>query len=81
VSIDTGAYRSGILTAAVIDGSDVTFLQAVGEPDRAALVREAQLVATIEGRPVSSARQRIFDAFLAGEFDAPELERRMRLSV
>lgn len=81
VSIDTGAYRSGILTAAVIDGGDVSFLRAVGEPDRAALVREALLVATIEGRPISPGLQRTFDAFLAGAFDTGELERRMRSEV
>jgi serine/threonine protein phosphatase 1 len=31
VSIDTGAYTSGILTAAVFDGGPVRFLQAMGE--------------------------------------------------
>lgn len=31
VSIDTGAYTSGILTAAVFDGGPVRFIQAVGE--------------------------------------------------
>ena len=33
VSIDTGAYRSGILTAAVFDGDELRFLQAIGAPD------------------------------------------------
>ncbi len=33
VSIDTGAYRSGILTAAVFDGDTLRFLQAIGAPD------------------------------------------------
>ncbi|MDX7950178.1 metallophosphoesterase family protein [Lichenihabitans sp. Uapishka_5] len=79
ISIDTGAYRSGILTAAVLDGLDVTFLQAVGEPDRPALVREALLVATIEGRSVSATMQRAFDGFVARDFDLVELERRLRL--
>ena len=31
VSIDTGAYTSGILTAAVFDGGPVRFIQAVGQ--------------------------------------------------
>ena len=31
VSIDTGAFTSGILTAAVFDGGRLQFLQAVGE--------------------------------------------------
>ena len=31
ISIDTGAYTSGILTAAVFDGGPVRFIQAVGE--------------------------------------------------
>lgn len=77
VSIDTGAYRSGILTAAVLDGPEVTFLQAIGEPDRPALVREALLVAAIEGRTVSPAMQRAFDGFVAKAFDLDELNRRL----
>jgi serine/threonine protein phosphatase 1 len=78
VSIDTGAYRSGILTAAVLDGPDVTFLQAVGEPDRAAIVRELLLVEHIAGRTITPALQRTFDAFVAGRIDAHELERQIR---
>lgn len=78
ISIDTGAYRSGILTAAVLDGEEVSFLQAAGEPDRAALVREALLVAAIHGRPVSTAVQKSFDAFVAGEIDMAELDGRLR---
>ncbi|MCW6507493.1 metallophosphoesterase family protein [Lichenifustis flavocetrariae] len=77
VSIDTGAYRSGILTAAVLDDAEVTFLQAIGEPDRGALVREALLIETIAGRSVSAAMQRAFDAFVAREIDAAELDRRL----
>jgi serine/threonine protein phosphatase 1 len=44
VSIDTGAYRSGLLTAAVFDGAEVTFLQSAGAPDEGAIAREADLV-------------------------------------
>ena len=78
VSIDTGAYRSGVLTAAVLDGPEVTFLQAIGEPDRAALVREALLSAAIHGQTISGSLQRSFDTFLAGDIDTRELDRRLR---
>lgn len=78
ISIDTGAFRSGVLTAAVLDGQDVSFLQAVGEADRGALVREAQLVLGMHKRPVTTALQRCFDAFMAGEFDAQEFDRRLK---
>ena len=78
ISIDTGAYRSGVLTAAVLDGPEVTFLQAIGEPDRAALVREAKLVATIHGHSISPALQKSFDAFMAGDIDTAELDRRVQ---
>lgn len=47
ISIDTGAFRSGVLTAAVLDGAEVSFLQARGEPDRGAIVREARLHALV----------------------------------
>ncbi len=40
ISIDTGAFRSGILTAAVLAGDETSFLQAVGAPDRGAIERE-----------------------------------------
>ncbi len=78
ISIDTGAYRSGILTAAVLDPADgePSFLQAVGEPDRPALVREALLVEGIAGRPVSPELQAIFDDFVEGRIDAAEMRRR-----
>lgn len=77
ISIDTGAFRSGILTAAVLDGqAEPRFLQAFGEPDRAAIVREAILTETMAGRPVSSQLRAIFDDFLAGGIDAAEMERR-----
>ena len=79
VSIDTGAYKSGILTAAVVaDGEPLSFLQAVGEPDRVALVREAILVEQIYGRSITSAMQRAYDAFVAGDIDAAELDVRLR---
>ena len=82
VSIDTGAYRSGILTAAVFDphggtAGEPEFLQAVGEPDRVALVREAILVEGIAGRRVSPALQGVFDDFAAGRIDAAQLAERM----
>ena len=81
VSIDTGAYRSGRLTAAVIDGETLRFLQAIGEPDRAAIVREAMLAAGIAGQAVSSAMQTMFDDFLAGRIGIGELDRRTRLAA
>ncbi len=81
VSIDTGAYRSGRLTAAVIDGDSLRFLQAIGEPDRAAIVREAMLAAGIAGHAVSSAMQAMFDDFLAGRIGIGELDRRTRLAA
>ena len=40
ISIDTGAFRSGILTAAVLSDGETSFLQAVGVPDRGAVERE-----------------------------------------
>lgn len=79
ISIDTGAYRSGRLTAAVLDpdaGREPAFLQAVGEPDRAALVREALLVEGIAGRRVSPELQAVFDDFIEGRIDHGEMERR-----
>ena len=78
ISIDTGAYRSGVLTAAVLEGDAVSFLQAVGEPDRAALVREAILVEGIEGRVVTPALQALFDDFLEGRIGLDELTARRR---
>ena len=40
ISADTGAFRSGFLTAIVLDGSEESFIQAVGEPDSGAIERE-----------------------------------------
>ena len=80
ISIDTGAFRSGILTAAVLDGADVTFLQAVGEPDRGALVREAILTATIAGRAISPEMRRAYDDFIDGKIDASEMAERTQLA-
>ncbi len=40
ISADTGAFRSGFLTAIVLDGGEESFIQAVGEPDRGAIERE-----------------------------------------
>jgi serine/threonine protein phosphatase 1 len=59
ISADTGAFRSGFLTAIVLDSGEETFIQAVGEPDRRAiegerLLREAMLSG---GLPVSLDRR------------------------
>jgi serine/threonine protein phosphatase 1 len=40
ISADTGAYRSGFLTAIVLDGAEESFIQAEGEPDHGAVARE-----------------------------------------
>jgi serine/threonine protein phosphatase 1 len=40
ISADTGAFRSGLLTAIVLDSEEETFIQAVGEPDHDAIERE-----------------------------------------
>lgn len=74
VSIDTGAYRSGILTAAVLDGAVVSFLQAKGEPDRQAVAREAVIGASIAGRTISPAMQRALDHYVQGRIDLPQME-------
>ena len=82
ISIDTGAYRSGILTAAVLDPAapfgEPDFLQTAGEPDRPALVREALLGMSIAGRPVSAELRGVFDDFVEGRIDLAEMERRGR---
>ena len=77
ISIDTGAYRSGILTAAVLEGADVRILQAIGGPDRGAIVREALLAARIAGRAISPATQRLLDEFMAGGLEPEELAERL----
>ncbi|GAB0118599.1 metallophosphoesterase family protein [Acidisoma sp. 7E03] len=52
ISADTGAYRSGILTAIVLDGAEESFLQAVGQPDESAIAREHVLhEAVLRGNP------------------------------
>ena len=79
VSIDTGAYRSGLLSAAVFDGGPVRFLQARGEPDRGAIARETELVAVMRGHPVTPAMRAALAAYVAGGIDAAEMERRTRL--
>lgn len=78
ISIDTGAYKSGILTAAVLDGSTVSFIQAKGDPDRGAIVREAILVATIAGRVITPEMTRAYDAFMAGDIDLADMEAKTR---
>ncbi len=77
ISIDTGAYRSGILTAAVLDGSTVSFLQARGEPDRGAIIREAELAALISGRALSDEMRKAFDDYAAGRIRLAEMEARV----
>jgi serine/threonine protein phosphatase 1 len=44
VSIDTGAFRTGRLTAAVLDEGAEDFLQAIGKPDAGAIEREHRLM-------------------------------------
>ncbi len=80
ISIDTGAYKTGVLTAAVIDGADVRTLQAIGEPDRGAIVREAILVARMAGRAITPSTQHAFDEYLAGRIDADEMSERASLA-
>ena len=47
ISNDTGAYRSGFLTAIVLDAGEESFLQAAGEPDEGAIERERILHETM----------------------------------
>ena len=76
ISIDTGAFRSGILTAAVLEGqAEPRFLQVCGEPDRGAIVREAALSERMAGRPISPLLRAIFDDFLAARIDESEMQR------
>ena len=81
ISLDTGAYKSGILTAAVLDGETVSFLQAKGEPDRGAIAREAMLHALIAGRIVSPDMQRAYDDYAAGLIELDEMEARTQLAA
>ena len=76
ISIDTGAYRSGILSAAVLDGDSVAFLQAIGEPDRGAIVRETKLFATVHGRTLEPAMQSLLDDLLAYRITVSDFETR-----
>jgi serine/threonine protein phosphatase 1 len=48
ISADTGAFRSGFLTAIVLDGGEEDFIQAVGEPDLGAIERERILSETMQ---------------------------------
>jgi len=73
VSIDTGAYRSGILTAAVFDGGPPAFLATAGPPDKGAMVREAMIVAEVRGRVLTEEMQAAFDDFLQGRIDVSEM--------
>jgi len=59
ISADTGAFRSGILTAIVLDGEEATFLQACGEPDQGAITRERVLhEAVLTGNPPATLDRR-----------------------
>lgn len=49
ISVDTGAYRSGRLTAVVLDNGEESVLQAVLQPDQAAVERELYLSEALEG--------------------------------
>ncbi|MCB8882086.1 serine/threonine protein phosphatase [Acidisoma cellulosilytica] len=55
ISADTGAYRSGFLTAIVLDGDEESFIQAIGEPDVGAIERERILSEAMQsgGLPAS----------------------------
>jgi len=75
VSIDTGAYRSGILTAAVFAGGPPKFLATAGRPDKGAIVREAMIYAMVKGRTLTQKIRATFDDFLAGSIDASEMMR------
>ncbi len=78
MSIDTGAYRSGILTSAVFDRDGLRFLQAVGAPDRAAIVRELLLSVLIHGGTLSLEADAASEEFLAGRIEMDEFECRTR---
>ncbi len=78
ISIDTGAFRSGILTAAVIDEGIVSFLQAVGEPDRGAIVREILLGMMMRGEILQPRAAAAHANFIEGVIDEAEMERRTR---
>ena len=64
ISIDTGAFRSGILTAAVLADGETSFLQAVGAPDQGAIERERILADSV-----------VRDAFAPGLDRVPALVR------
>lgn len=81
ISIDTGAYRSGILTAAVFEAGPLRFLQAQGDPDRAAIVREVLLSAFIDDRTVSAEAEAAFEDFVEGRIGITEFEKRTRLAA
>lgn len=59
ISADTGAYRSGILTAIVLDQDEESFLQAVGDPDQGAIDREAFLREAMLSGSLSAGLERV----------------------
>lgn len=82
ISIDTGAFRSGILTAAVIDPDDkLAFLQTKGEPDRGAIVREMILMEILAGREITAGERQAHADYEAGRIDLATMERRARLAA
>ena len=62
----------------MFDGAEPTFLQAIGEPDRGAIVREATLVARMAGRTITPAMQAAYDDYVAGRIDAAMMAERTR---
>lgn len=59
ISADTGAYRSGLLTAIVLDQGEESFIQAVGEPDRGAEEREMILREALLGGGLPASLKRV----------------------
>jgi serine/threonine protein phosphatase 1 len=59
ISADTGAYRSGILTAIVLDRGEEHFIQAVGAPDHGAIEREQILRETMLSGVLRAGLERI----------------------
>jgi serine/threonine protein phosphatase 1 len=73
ISIDTGAYQSGILTAAVLDGDSIGFLSTNGPADHFARVREKLLAAEVAGRAFPPPVMRGYSEYLAHKLTDGEL--------
>ena len=67
ISADTGAFRSGFLTAIVLDGEEESFIQAVGEPDAGAIERERILSEAMLSGGFSASLARIPGLIRAGQ--------------